>query len=180
MDSQEILTQFIGALSQAYQQMDDLAHTDPPWSALLDIDRVPDEGLEWFGQFVGTVVDPNLTHNQQRQQIRARVGWQRGTPAALAAAVQVLLTGTQTVQIIERDTSPYHFEIATYGDETPDANLVVLAIQSQKPAGLQFTYTIIGGTPATATTYENLYLDESSYAGVYADYQSYQDVFLNP
>jgi hypothetical protein len=80
MNSQDILTNFIGALSQAYQQMDDLAHSDPPWSVLLDINNVPDEGLAWFGQFVGTIVNPNLSFDQQRQQIRDRAGWQRGTP----------------------------------------------------------------------------------------------------
>jgi hypothetical protein len=183
MDSQDIFTNFIGAASQAFAQMDALAHGDetkPPWSILMDIDNIPDEGLQWFGQFVGTVVNPNLTYNEQRQQIRDRAGWQRGTPNAIINAVRALLTGTQTVSLIERDTSAYHFNVATYGDETPDQNLVLLAIQHNKPAGLQFTYSIIGGSPSTAQTYENLFIDEPTYAGVYADDQTYEDVYLNP
>jgi hypothetical protein len=99
---------------------------------------------------------------------------------ALLNAVRVLLTGTQTVNLIERDSSPYHFNIATYGDETPDQNLVLLAILDNKPAGLQFTYSIIGGSPSTADTYENLYIDEASYSDVYTTDQTYQDVYLNP
>lgn len=183
MDSQEILTNIVGACSQAFQQLDTLANNDgsqPPWAYLLDIDNLPDEGVAWFGQFVGTIVNPNLTVAQQRQQIRDRLGWQRGTTIAMLSAVKVLLTGTQTVDIVERDTSPYHFNIATYSDETPDQNVVLLAIEANKPAGLQFLYSIIGGSPSTADTYENLFLDEATYATTYIDYQTYEDVYLNP
>ena len=180
MTSQEILTNYIGALSQAFQQMDTLAHSDPPWSILMDIDNIPDEGIAWLGQFVGTIVNPNLTPDQQRQQIRQRAGWQRGTPDALTSAVQNLLTGTRTVQIVERDTSPYHFTIATYSDETPDQNLVMLTIVANKPAGLRFSYSLIGGSPSTADTYENVFLDFPTYADIYADEQTYEDLYINP
>ena len=182
MSSHDILKQFIGAVGQAFQQMDDLAHNspNPSWSILMDVDNIPDEGLQWFGQFVGTIVDPNLTYNQQRQQIKQRAGWQRGTPAAIVAAVRPLLTGTQTVALVERDTSAYHFSISTYGDETADSNRVQIAIQNNKPAGLQFTYTIIGGSPSTAKTYQNLWIDYSTYQLVYANLTTYNDVYNTP
>lgn len=183
MQSNEVILNFLGAIGAAFQQMDDLAHSSlnrPPWSNLMDIDSVPDEGLTWFGQLVGTVVNPSLTPDQQRQQIRDRVGWQRGTVAAITSSVRNLLTGTQTVIISERDTGAYHFHISTYNNETPDQNKVLLAIIANKPAGVQFTYTILGGSPPTAGTYFNLFNDYANYANVFSFEQTYQDVFQNP
>jgi len=178
----KVITQsFIGAIGAAFEQMDDLAHANPQWSSLLDINRIPDEGLPWFGQFTGTLVDPNLTFAQQRQQIRANPGWHRGTKDAIALAVRPLLTGTQTVNIVERDTSPYHFNLATYGSETPDSNLVQVAVNRVKPAGLQWLYTLIPGSPGgPGTTYANLYFDFLSYQVIMDEKTTYQDVYLHP
>lgn len=110
---------FIAALGTMFEDVDNLAHSDPPWSLLLDVDNIPIQGLPWLGQFVGVVVNTNLTEEQQRDQIRNHLGWGRGTLTALINSVKPYLTGTQTVDVIERDTSPYHFAISTYADETP-------------------------------------------------------------
>lgn len=113
---------FCGGIGQAFQQQDTLAHIDgihPQWSILLDIDRIPDEGVPWLGQFVGVTVDLSLPISDQRQQIRDHVGWQRGTVDTLKKAVGRFLTGTKTVDVIERDSSPYHFTVNTYSTETP-------------------------------------------------------------
>ena len=187
-DAIEIMSGFIGALGEMFEQIDEIAHpsldTDgnmsDRWSKLLDIDRIPDEGIVWFSQFTGVQINANLDTNDQRQQIRDRVGWKRGTMASIAAAVQAVLTGTQTVQFVERDTSAYHFNVATYSTETPSSAAVTAAITAAKPAGLQFTYSLIAGSPGTTDTYENLFLDYGSYATVFSNEQSYQDVFTNP
>jgi hypothetical protein len=179
---------FISALGTMFQQQDDLVQIEtdsqgklaPSWSILMDIDRLPDEGLGWFSQFMGVALNPNLSANDQRQQIRNHAGWNRGTPATLAAAVQALLTGTKTVQYIERDTTPYHFTISTYTTETPNSAAVTAAIIANKPAGLQFTYTVIAGSPGTTATYQNLYLDYASDALVFNSNTAYQDVYLHP
>ena len=182
-----VMSKFISALGEMFQQQEDLVYSGAdqdnyiiPWSILMDIDRLPDEGLAWFGQFMGVTLNPNLSANDRRQQIRAHAGWNRGTPATLAAAVQALLTGTQTVQYIERDTTPYHFTISTYTTETPNSAAVAAAIIANKPAGLQFTYTVIAGSPGTTATYQNLYLDYPSNALVYNNNTSYQNVYLHP
>ena len=112
---------FCGALGAIFQQNDTLARADgrfPPWSMLVDINRIPDEGLAWFGQFVGVVVDTSLPAADQRQQIRDHLLWDRGTIAALRKVCAQYLTGNKTVQIRERDTSPYHITVITFAGET--------------------------------------------------------------
>lgn len=110
---------FFGAIGSMYNQMDYLAHADIPWSPMVDIDLVPDEGLPWFGQLIGVAVDTSFDAVAQRQQIRDHVRWKRGTPKAIARSIQPYLTGSKTVDFIERDISAYHFEVITFGDETP-------------------------------------------------------------
>ena len=179
----KIITQnFLRAIGVAFEDMEQLADSDPQnqWRNLLDIDTIADVGLPWFGQLSGTVVNPNYTPAQQRQQIRNLSGWSRGTPQAITNAVRPLLTGTQTVNLVERDTGAYHFYVATYSAETPDSNLVNLTILNNKPAGLQYQYTVIAGAPGTTTTYSNVYIDFSTYSAVYTQKQTYQDLYLHP
>jgi hypothetical protein len=179
-DPNNIILNFLGAIGWAFEQMDDLAHSGEgyePWARLMDLNIIPDEGIPWLGQFSGVDVDPNLDAGGQRQQVMSHVGWNRGTPAVLAAALMPYLTGTQTVAFIERDTSPYHFSVSTYASETPDANLVVLAIEKNKPAGLQYTYTDIAGSPSTTSTYQVVFNKYNIYDALYAANATYQDVY---
>jgi Phage tail protein (Tail_P2_I) len=113
------LLKYLGAIGQMLQDVDALAH-DPkiPWSSILDIDRIPDEGLVWLGQFVGVQVNPELTPDEQRQQIRAHVGWNRGTVAALKSSIRYLLGGTRTVVVVERTPDAYSLTVNTYASET--------------------------------------------------------------
>lgn len=115
------LLKFVGAVGQALQDEDYLAHAagGDLWSALTDLDRVPDNALPWIGQFVGVAVNTRMTYAQQRQAIRSHVAWGRGTVSYLKLAIQFYLSLSKTVVILERDTSPYHFAVFTYSDETP-------------------------------------------------------------
>lgn len=200
---------YIASIGEMFKQMDDLSRA---WETLVNIDTVPDEGLPWLGQMIGVVVDTKLSYDQQRQQIREHVGMGRGSVPTIQALIRPYLSGSRTIVIIERDTSPYHFEIITYGDETPadstyadiyandptyeDFYLTYLTyeafwmdtprerirqlIQDNKPAGLQFTYTVTPGSPGTYLTYETLYIDHPSWADVYLDLQTYEDMYNNP
>jgi hypothetical protein len=176
---------YLGALSAAFNQMDDLAHIEtgddgtiyPQWSKLLDIDRIPDEGLQWFGQFTGVTVDSGLAPSDQRQQILKHGGWARGTYDGIQAAVQAKLIDTKTVLIAERDTSAYHFAISTYSSETPDPNQVLSAINATKPAGVQFSYSVITGIPGT-TNYQAIYIDDNSYTVTMSENTSYEDLYI--
>lgn len=115
------------------------------YSILVDATRVPDEAITWLGQFVGVQITQGLPPAQQKQQLVGLGTWKRGTVAALQAAPLPFLTGSQTVIVKERDTSPYHFEVITYASETTDQSKVLAALLTQKPAGLIMNYVVFSG-----------------------------------
>lgn len=118
------------------------------YSILVDATRVPDEAITWLGQFVGIQITQGLPPAQQREQLVGLGNWKRGTVAALQAAPLPFLTGSQTVIVKERDTSPYHFEVITYASETLDSTKVLAALVTQKPGGLMMTYIVFSGQKA--------------------------------
>lgn len=121
-----ILDAYLSGLVLPLQEVEDYAadsDAGPGWSVVLDLTRAPDKLMPWLSQFVGVdaTVPIGQTPVQLRDAIAFRPNWKRGTPAALAAALQPLLSGNKSVLIRERDTSPYHFSIFTYEAETPIA-----------------------------------------------------------
>src|SRR4030095_9834944 len=95
-ENEYALLKYIGALGQMFEQMDFLARSDDigvSWTKLLDIKRISCDGVPWLGQLVGVSVDTSLTCDEQRQQVRDRIGWQRGTPEAMKSAIRKCLGG---------------------------------------------------------------------------------------
>jgi hypothetical protein len=86
---------------------------------------------------------------RQRQLIKDHVGFERGSPQGMLDAVKAYLTGTKTVFFFERDTSPYHFRISTFTEETPNPAKVEEILRSYKPAGLVMVYSLVGGSDWT-------------------------------
>lgn len=124
---------YIGSLSDpTFQEVEDYASDGPAdqpgWSVLVDLNRIPDKGLDWLGQFVGIQLDAGISAAQKRQQISQVSGWKRGSVAAIAGAPLPYLTGTKTVIIRERDataspTQPaYGLTVITKASETPPAD----------------------------------------------------------
>jgi hypothetical protein len=120
----------------------------PGYSMLIDPTRSPDEGIPWLAQFVGSTITTGLSAHDQRTQLEGLTAWQRGTVAALQAAPVPYLTGSKTVIIKERDTGPYHFQVTTYANETPNQAAVLAALTAQKPAGLVMNYVVFSGQKA--------------------------------
>jgi len=89
----------------------------PGWSAILDVTRCPTNCLPWLAQLVGVRLDPAGDDTSWRAAITSEQGFARGTVDRLRAAALPFLTGTQTVNIFERDTSPYHLTVTVYSDE---------------------------------------------------------------
>src|SRR6516162_6285412 len=156
-DAQEnnALTTYLSALGdQLFQLVQDWSSdTDdvppkPGYSILVDATRVPDVAIPWLAQFVGSDVTINSPPSQQRTQLTGLGTWKRGTVAALQAAPVPYLTGSQTVIVKERDTGPYHFEVMTYADETPNQAAALAALLTQKPAGLVMNYVVYSGQKA--------------------------------
>jgi hypothetical protein len=107
------LKKFFAALGVMFQEVEDLARDQteessqlnprivppiihPGWSVLLDVDRVPDKGLGYLGQFVGVPLDPQLSPEKQRERIRSAEGWHRGQPASFIAAAEQYLENYST------------------------------------------------------------------------------------
>jgi hypothetical protein len=174
------LLHYIGAIGdESLQILDSLVHSDggdDAWAPMVDLERTPDAFLEWLGQFIGYRMSIPLTPNGLRQALRDKGNWGRGTPEFLANSIKTFLTGTQTVIITERDTSPYHVTVQTYASETPGSTTVINnVLQANKPAGLVLSYSTIGGTPTTET-YLILYNTGDSYSDVYVSSQTYADI----
>ena len=142
----------VGApFEQVAQLVEPGPNGEPPWSAILDVDRCPAFALPWLGQFVGVTVDTTLNEAGQRQQIRAETGMGRGRLAAIRAAGQRRLTGTKTVVIRERDASAcpsepaYGITVITFTGETPDPAGTEADIRAAKPAALVLQYLVDTG-----------------------------------
>lgn len=131
----------VGALGQTFDQLNTFV-TDLATGALLDPTRTTSDRLGWLSQFAGVQLTPGLSDAQQRAQITSPPAFQRGTPAAMAAAAQATLTGTKYVGLIERASSAYTISVATRTSETPNPAATEAAIRAQKPAGLILTYTV--------------------------------------
>jgi hypothetical protein len=150
----DALAKYLGTLSAEFEIIEQWARDSDlgqiGYSVLVDANRVPYYAIPWLAQFVGVTITQGLSVTQQRQQLLGLGNWKRGTVAALKAAPLPLLTGSQTVMVKERDTSPYHFQVMTYAVETTDSTKVLAALMTQKPAGLVMTYIVFSGQKAFA------------------------------
>lgn len=109
------LKKFFAAIGVMFQEVEDLARDDivsspvlsskpglskpkvhPGWSILLDVDRIPDKGLGYLGQFVGVGLDPQLSSTKQRERIRRVEGWHKGQPNSIIQAAYQYLENYST------------------------------------------------------------------------------------
>lgn len=147
-DTDWALLRLCDAPGRQLQDVEDLIRdTDagPGWSSIVDVDRAPDTYLPWLAGLVGVRLVSGTAAGVQRDLIRAMPGFGRGTPGAIRAAIAPLLTGTQTISIMERDGGAYRLTVQTYTSETPDPAAVEAALIAAKPAGIILTYRVIAG-----------------------------------
>jgi hypothetical protein len=178
------LTAYLEAASEPFEEVEALARdTDagPGWSFLMDPAVTPVKALPWLAQLVGVArVDqqPGEIDADYRARysalIAARVGFERGTRAAIIAALSSELTGSKTIVFRERDGSAYHLRIRTLADETPDATRARAAILSQKPAGITLSYAA-----STGQTFDELNAGFASFGAVKAAYDDFDSVKAN-
>lgn len=148
----------------------------PGWAKLFDIDNVDPVWLPWLAQFVGVDLTYVSDTTSRRALIKAPVGYQRGTVAAMKQAAKVTLTGTQTVLINERAGSdPWKMTASTYTSETPNPTRTLNALLSMKPAGVILTYTTV-----TGGTYAQLATSHATYSAMEAPHTTYSDIPANP
>jgi len=149
---------------------DDPATGEPGYSTLLDVDRAASESLDWLAQFVGVKIPSTVTMDAARRSwIHATGGFQRGTQAAMIGAIQPLLIGTQSVQILERTPDAYNFEVYTKTSETPSTTAVHAAIVAAKPAGLiLYSYQAV-----SVNTWDLLHTNYATWNALYTRYATW-------
>jgi hypothetical protein len=147
----------------------------PGWAPAFDPIGNPD-WLDWMGQFVGVTRPTGMADAAMATLVQHPTGFNRGSLAAITTAVQATLTGTKTVLINTRvGAAPFVMTVATFTSETPNSQATLLALQSQIPAWMQFTYsTVVGGT------YAVLAASHASYTLMEAAHTHYSDIPVNP
>ncbi|WP_156759567.1 hypothetical protein [Microbacterium karelineae] len=156
----EHLSPLVESLTGAVAETDELVSLTPDgWAAAFDIDG-PRPG--WLAQLVGIVSDPTLTTEQQREIIRTRPSWSRGTYKALVASIKTGLINLRRVVVDERDTGAWHATISIYESDfasgTTQATIIALA-ERHRPAGVTFDFVFYpphsyGDAENTAGTYD--------------------------
>lgn len=170
------LLMFVDALTSVMTEKIHMLAADrngkPGWSVVFDPDECPSYALPYLGQFVGVALEPSLTEAEQRTKITLPEGWQRGTKAALVAAVQRQLTGTRRVLLRERyPDNAYQLSVRTMVDETPDTDAVLRAILTQKPIGIVLNYEAI-----TGQAWDDLLASSTDWDDVESTYADWDDV----
>lgn len=111
------------------------------WEVVFDVDTCPVEALPYLAQFVGVRFEDSLTVAQQREKIKNRPAFRRGTPASIESAAKLHLTGTKFVFMEERfEGKAYRLLIRTFDSETPEESRTKSDITAQKPAGIVLDY----------------------------------------
>lgn len=131
------------------------------WEVVFNVDTCPVEALPYLAQFVGVHFEPSETVEQQRNKIKERPAFKRGTPASLVAAAKLRLTGGKNVYMEERfEGFAYRLLIRVLGKETPDPDGTKADILKQKPAGIKLVFEVVS---------------MKTYAEIKADYEDYAD-----
>lgn len=157
-----LLEPLVDGLTDPLADVDELLQpTERGWARGLDLEETPIPG--WIGAATGTKVPGGLTLEQQRDFVRDRATWRRGSPQAIKGAVAQLLTGTRRVDLFERDGSPWHMRIRTYAAETAvsitEAELIAAAA-SQKPVGITVDVEVAPGATFDHFTAEHTTFDD--------------------
>lgn len=165
----------VGALTEPLSEVDQLVQpTARGWGAALDLDATP--APAWYGNATGTQVPGGLTIEEQREYVRSRPRFRRGSPTAVKGAVAALLTGTRRVDLFERDGSPWHLRVRTYSAESAgvtDADIRTAA-GTQKPVGITLDAEV-----ALGASYDHHTAELASYDEFEATYSTYDEASIH-
>ncbi|TIC78771.1 hypothetical protein [Nocardioides sp. GY 10127] len=160
-----------------YEAVEDLTTGDvTSWAAAFDLDGTTDPG--WLGLVTGQPVPSGLSTTQERDFIRARSSWRRGTPAVLVSTIGRYLNGTQTVELLERTSSPWRASLRVYSEEIKPGQEQLLrdAAAAAKPVGIRLDVHLADGVSYDHFTTEHgpAYSVVTSEFGTYADMTSHK------
>lgn len=170
-----------GTVAKRWQEIEDLARDSsdgPGWSTIVDLDRIPDKGLEYIGQFKGKTFPAGMTPDQKRDRIRGTDGFERGTAEALRVAAKRHLTppvGQEPYVIVNERLGGNLWQtgVVTLVDETPDPVLTFNDMLEQKHHGIKLFHEVVD-----AYGYLVLRVAFDDYGEIrthYADYEGIRD-----
>lgn len=172
----------------------------PGWADAVDVDHVPPFWVPWLAQFVGVRIPGNTSAADALAMVRAREGWERGTPAHMIRTAQRYLRDGSPVFLTERDGGAYRLTVRlyrhdlaaptyaelnvsggsydnltddfpTYADLGSGAEDVDRALQTAKPGGLILNVLdIVGGI-----SYGDLTDDFPTYTDFADEFPTYWD-----
>ena len=147
------------------------------WPRVFDLDETPDPG--WIGAATGSVVPRGLTIEEARAFVRDRPAFRRGTPGAITAAVKQLLTGSQRVDLYEREGSPWRMRIRTYQAQAAGRTQeqIRAAVLSQKPVGVVADVELASGASYAHVSAEHAPGTYEDFADTYPTYSD--DLYLH-
>lgn len=141
-----------------------------PWAVLFDADECPAASLPYLAQYVGVVLTPEMSEEDQRTAIREPIGWSRGRLPALEIAALPTLTGTRRVVIKPRTPEVGVHYIRTLVSETPNPDRTEAVLRAALPAWEVLDYEAYDGA-----TYGDLDAAYSKYSDADAAFATYGD-----
>ncbi len=145
----------------------------PPWAILWDVDECPAWALPYLSMFPGVVLQPGMTEEQQRNEIREPTGWRRGQTQAIKIAGQRTLTGTKRVIIRPRTPGPGEHYVRTLASETPDEERTRRELRAALPPWEVLDYEAISGVDWEDI--EASYADWDTVAATFTDWDDLED-----
>jgi hypothetical protein len=95
------------------------------WAILLDPDNCPVERLPYLAKFVGAVLTPNMSEEQQRVEIKEPTGWKRGQVRSIELiAKREASVADPWVRVRPRFPGPGEIYIRRLTSETPNPDRV--------------------------------------------------------
>jgi hypothetical protein len=133
-------------LEPIYEIVAEGANGEKGWMLALDPENAPPRYLLFQSQFVGAVLTPNMSIEQQRQEIAEPTGWARGRLPSITLIAQRELTGTKWVRIKPRTPGPGKIYIRTLAEETRNpARVEAELLEHGIPAWELLSYAAIEG-----------------------------------
>jgi hypothetical protein len=205
------LNYYLGGIGTLFQEVEDLAadtEDGPGWSVLMDVNRIPEKGLDWLAQFVGITIDHN-SDTEYRHQVRAHDRWGRGTPLSMIGPAGRWVPQDGLMYLLERNPDPYGISVI-FVEKTVETDQTYAQMFTVYPSyhkvriaypTYQAIYTIAVGDwnkvedailankPAAiqvgfiftdTTIYLAIYILVLQYQNLYTDYVDYQDLYSQP
>jgi hypothetical protein len=117
----------------------------PPWAILFDVDECPAWALPHLSMYPGVVLQPGMSEEQQRNEIRQPTGWRRGQTPSIKIAGQRTLTGTKRVIVRPRTPGPGEHYVRTLLSETPEPERTEAELRAAIPPWEVLDYEAISG-----------------------------------